>query len=52
MLVWKEIKNLKNFDFCAQVAVFLIENLTQIMGFLDAGSEVCASDLLIHDRAF
>ena len=28
-------------DFCWQVAAFLIENLTQIMGFLDAAFEVC-----------
>ncbi len=28
-------------DFWQWVAAFLIENLTQIMEFLDAGSEVC-----------
>ncbi len=28
-------------DFSAQLPALLIENLTQIIGFLDAGFEVC-----------
>ena len=37
----RDKKNLKKMDFCAQLPAFLIENLTQIMAFLDAGFEVC-----------
>ena len=36
-----EIKIFEKIDFCAQLPVLLIENLMQIMGFLDAGFEVC-----------
>ena len=44
-------------DFCAQLPALLIENLTQIMGFLDAGFEVCGlcwggDRKYIKDRGF
>jgi hypothetical protein len=37
----KEIKIFEKFDFCSYPPARLIENLTQIMGFLDAAFEVC-----------
>jgi len=39
--VERDKKNFEKTDFCAQLPAFLIENLTQIMWFLDAGFEVC-----------
>ena len=37
----RDKKKFEKMDFCAQLPAFLIKNLTQIMGFLDAGFEVC-----------